>query len=322
MTKSNDKDPWLSSQTEDESGSEEAQPSKTEDAPEPEDKPDWLIATGDEEVESDADSEDSSSPAPDEISSEQPDDNFVPTEIPVKDPNAPAFTRQSEAKFIPSEPKIYRAPKSPDEEEEERSFGFPEVPADTQRLFVAIEIPRKLKREFHTLAGSFRPNEYERVRWITEDAMHLTLKFLGDIPTDKIVDIKNGLNTAAQATGKFSIKIGRTGCFPSFRDPRICWVGFDGELRRLEQLQGRVEGQMVALGLEEDDRKFRAHITVGRTRPGIRGRFAEDIGLSWQHAPLRSSGNQVPVNAIALYRSFINDNGNTEYQQLANYELG
>jgi len=325
VTKSNEKDPWLSSQTEDESGSEEAKAPEAENAPESPEadkKPEWLIATGDEEVELESSSEGSSNSASEQSDDEQPGSEFVPTEIPVKDPNAAAFTRQSEAKFIPSEPKIYRAPKSPEEEEDERSFGFPEVPADTQRLFVAIEIPRKLKREFHALAGSFRPKEYERVRWITEDAMHLTLKFLGDIPTDKIIDIKNALNTAAQATGKFSVKIGRTGCFPSFRDPRICWVGFDGELRRLEQLQGRVEGQMVALGLDEDDRKFKAHITVGRTRPGIRGRFAEDIGLSWQHAPLKSTGKQVPVNAIALYRSFINDKGDTEYQQLANYELG
>ncbi len=78
---------------------------------------------------------------------------------------------------------------------------------------------------------------------------------------------------------------------------------------------------MVALGLEEDDREFRAHITVGRTRPGIRGRFAEDIGVSWQHAPLRSSGQTIPVTAIALYRSLVNEKGDTEYQQLANYEL-
>jgi 2'-5' RNA ligase len=79
---------------------------------------------------------------------------------------------------------------------------------------------------------------------------------------------------------------------------------------------------MVALGLDADDRKFRAHITVGRTRPGIRGRFAEDVGLSWQHAPLRSTGTIIPVTAIALYRSYIDDNDDTQYQQLGNYELG
>jgi 2'-5' RNA ligase len=160
------------------------------------------------------------------------------------------------------------------------------------------------------------------VRWIDEEAMHLTLKFLGDTSIDLIPDIETALERAAESTGTFTVKIGRTGCFPSFVDPRICWVGFTGELRRLEQLQGRVEGGMVVLGLEDDDREFQAHITVGRTRPGIRGRFAEDIGISWQHAPLRTTGQEVSVNAIALYRSYLDDKGDTQYQQLGNYPLG
>jgi 2'-5' RNA ligase len=231
------------------------------------------------------------------------------------------YTRRSEAKFVPSEPKFYVAPKDPNVPEEPE-FGFPEVPENTQRLFIAIEVPRTVKRDLVELSQSFRPREHERVRWIEEEAMHLTLKFLGDTPIDKIPDIKIALKRAAESSGRFSIKIGRTGCFPSFVDPRICWVGFTGELRRLEQLQGRVEGGMVALKLESDNRKFRAHITVGRTRPGVRGRFAEDIGYSWQHAPLRSTGTSVPVNAVALYRSHIDDYGDTQYEQLANYELG
>ena len=196
-----------------------------------------------------------------------------------------------------------------------------EVMVETQRLFIVVEISRQRKREFHTLGNSFRPRERERVRWLDEEAMHLTLKFLGDVQIDHIERIKIALNEAAKSTGKFSIKIGRSGCFPSFRNPRILWVGFSGEARRLEQLQGRIEGRMIALGYSEEEREFKAHITVGRTRAGIRGRFAEDVGISWQHAPLKSTGQTIPVNAIALYRSVVDGKGNTKYQQLANYEL-
>lgn len=312
MTNSNDKDPWLGGEV--------------EETPKPASKAEEESAQLEAENETATNEENTDSPG--QVASE-----FAPSEVPERDRtkgeqaysggrdgSASGYTRQSEAKYVPSEPKIYRAPDSDDDDEEEQ-FGFPEVPADTQRLFIAIEIPRKRKREFADLAKSFRPREYDRVRWIDEEAMHLTLKFLGDTPQTKISEVKKALQQAAESTGKFTIKIGRTGCFPSFRDPRICWVGFSGEQRRLEQLQGRVEGRMVALGLEEDDREFRAHITVGRTRPGIRGRFAEDIGVSWQHAPLKSSGQTIPVTAVALYRSLVNENGDTEYQQLANYEL-
>ena len=235
--------------------------------------------------------------------------------VPFEESNP--YTRRTEATFVPQEPKIY-VPRASDDEADDENV----VPAETWRLFIAIELPRALKREFIDLARSFRPREHERVRWIEQDAMHLTLKFLGDTPIDRVPDIRTALERAAISTGKFSIKVGRTGCFPSFSDPRICWVSLSGELRRLEQLQGRVEGGLVALGFDREDRAFKPHVTVGRTRPGIRGRFAEDIGLSWRHAPLHSTGNVIPVSAIALYRSYLGEEGGARYEQLANLELG
>ncbi|MGA0274880.1 MAG: RNA 2',3'-cyclic phosphodiesterase [Dehalococcoidia bacterium] len=220
----------------------------------------------------------------------------------------------SEAVFIPSEPKIIRSAATEEPGEADS--------LDTWRLFVAIELPMKLKRTFADLAGSFRPREYERVRWIEQEAMHLTLKFLGDTPIEDVEAIKTSLARVASSSGKFTIKIGRTGCFPSFRDPRICWVGLAGELRRLEQLQGRVEGSMVNLGFKPEDREFRPHVTIGRTKAGVRGRLAEDVGISWRHAPLKITGQQLPVAAIALYRSYIDDEEEARYEQLANFELG
>ena len=220
----------------------------------------------------------------------------------------------SEAVFIPSEPKIIRSAATEEPGEADS--------LDTWRLFVAIELPRKLKRTFADLAGSFRPREHERVRWIEQEAMHLTLKFLGDTPIEDVEAIKTSLARVASSSGKFTIKIGRTGCFPSFRDPRICWVGLAGELRRLEQLQGRVEGNMVNLGFKPEDREFRPHVTIGRTKAGVRGRLAEDVGISWRHAPLKITGQQLPVAAIALYRSYIDDEEEARYEQLANFELG
>ena len=346
MTKSKDLDPWIAGKP---AGKPEEKPKAEQQV---DAKPDEEVAEAVAEPEAVADSSDSdatdvdegSAPISDVVDAEDASENsgddvpteWTPTVVPEKTRSGRdtielytarkgakdvTFIQRSEATFVASDPKLYVAPK-PEGEEDMPEFGFPEVPDNTQRLFIAIEIPRKLKREFLDLANSFRPREWDRVRWIDEEAMHLTLKFLGDTPVDQIPNIQNALEIAAESTGKFTVKIGRTGCFPSFVDPRICWVGFTGELRRLEQLQGRVEGRMVALGLEEDDRDFRAHITVGRTRPGIRGRFAEDIGISWQHAPLRSTGQEVPVNAIALYRSYLDDKEDTQYQQLANFELG
>jgi 2'-5' RNA ligase len=311
----------------------------TEDSAEPTETPEAVVepeAVDESAPDSEGAADESAPESDDQESGEIPTDGFVPAVVPERDRNigeepyhggrgrggsSLTYTRQSEANYVPAEPKLYVAPGMEDDDDEEK-FGFPEVPENTQRLFISIEIPRAVKRELADLPKSFIPREYERVRWIGEEAMHLTLKFLGDVPIDQIPDIKAALELSAESTGRFQMKIGRTGCFPSFRDPRICWVGFNGELRRLEQLQGRVEGRMVELGLERDDRKFAAHVTIGRTRPGVRGRFAQDVGASWQHAPLKSSGRVVQVTAIALYRTYLDENENTQYEQLANHELG
>ncbi|MBT3994831.1 MAG: RNA 2',3'-cyclic phosphodiesterase [Chloroflexi bacterium] len=357
MTKSNDKDPWIGGEST--PSPEPKAEAKAEDSAEPDDaiKANEITETPETVVEPekvdipaedsadtaetpeavvDSETVDESPESDDQESDEASEDGFVPSVVPKRDRNigeepyhggrgrggsSLTYTPKSEANYVPAEPKLYVAPGMEDDDGEEK-FGFPEVPENTQRLFIAIEIPRAVKRELSDLPKSFIPREYERVRWIGEEAMHLTLKFLGDVPIEQIPDIKAALEQSAESTGRFQMKIGRTGCFPSFRDPRICWVGFNGELRRLEQLQGRVEGQMVGLGLERDDRKFAAHVTVGRTRPGVRGRFAQDVGASWQHAPLKSSGKVIQVTAIALYRTYLDEQENTQYEQLANHELG
>lgn len=337
MTNPTDKDLWLGGEPAEEQTPKPKRKIKTTAESEPVEE---QVTEGDptpepeaaEDVAPIAEDSPESPESPESVDNSKPE--FEPTEIPVREggryeelysSRGGAFdtapVQKSEATFIPSEPKIYVAPGS-ENADDEPEFGFPEVPVNTQRLFIAIELPRTIKREFTELANSFRPREYERVRWIEHEAMHLTLKFLGDTPVERIDDIKTALQRAASSTGKFTIKIDRTGCFPSFLDPRICWVGLSGEMRRLEQLQGRVEGGMTALGFDEEDREFRAHVTIGRTRPGIRGRFAEDIGISWQHAPLRSTGKVLPVSAIALYRSYLGEDESARYEQLANFELG
>ena len=262
MTKSNDKDPWIGGEY---TPSPELEvEAKAEDATETEDtaKTDEIAETPEAIVEletvdepapdSEKTANESASESDDQESDQISADGFVPSVVPQRDRNigeepyhggrgrggsSLTYTRQSEANYVPADPKLYVAPGMEDDDGEEK-FGFPEVPENTQRLFIAIEIPRAVKRELADLPKSFIPREYERVRWIGEEAMHLTLKFLGDVPIDQIPDIKAALEQSAESTGRFQMKIGRTGCFPSFRDPRICWVGFNGELRRLEPVHG------------------------------------------------------------------------------------
>ncbi|MQF80795.1 MAG: hypothetical protein FI735_01615, partial [SAR202 cluster bacterium] len=115
-----------------------------------------------------------------------------------KDVSDRRFIPRSEATYVPKEPKVYVSPDSSEENQEQPEAR--ETPSNTQRLFIAIELPHAIKREFADLARSFRPREHERVRWIDEDSMHLTLKFLGDTPIELIPNIMSSLQNAANST--------------------------------------------------------------------------------------------------------------------------
>ena len=214
MTKSNDLDPWLGEKPKEKPKAEKQVDAKLdEEVVEPEALSESVADSTDSST---ADLNEGSGPASDagqvdESSSDDEPTEWTPTVVPEKTRSGRdtielytarkgakdvTFIQRSEATYVPSEPKLYVTPK-PEGEEDMPEFGFPEVPENTQRLFIAIEIPRKLKREFLDLANSFRPREWDRVRWIDEEAMHLTLKFLGDTPAEQIPDIESALERAA-----------------------------------------------------------------------------------------------------------------------------
>lgn len=140
------------------------------------------------------------------------------------------------------------------------------------RVFVAVPLDAatitQLKKMQQTLQRSWKS---EAVRWVTEDQMHLTLKFFGNVPADQIADLAETIRRIGRDFPPFQLRAERAGCFPDFKRPRVVWVGLSGDLEPLRRLQARVEQETGAWGDHQESRSFQPHLTLGRvksTRPG------------------------------------------------------
>jgi 2'-5' RNA ligase len=134
------------------------------------------------------------------------------------------------------------------------------------RLFLAISLPRDTVDAIDLAIAPLR-NAAPALRWISPEKWHLTVRFIGDQPVERVGEIRDAIDAATARHVDAPLAIGGVGAFPNFRRARVVWIGVAPD-PRLEMLHHDVESACVALGMEHEGRPFRPHITVARVSPG------------------------------------------------------
>jgi len=137
------------------------------------------------------------------------------------------------------------------------------------RSFIAIDIEGQVREKIRGFQEELIKKVAGmgiRVSWTKPESIHLTLKFLGDIPVSQVNPILDSLRRAVAGVQTFTMKIEGLGAFPNFRNPRVIWVGISEGAEALRQLQPRIEQELVRLRFPKDKKKFNAHLTLGRIR--------------------------------------------------------
>lgn len=184
------------------------------------------------------------------------------------------------------------------------------------RLFIALNLPNAEKERIQTAVSPLR-NANLPVRWVEPENYHLTLKFLGDVKSDRAKEIEEALDEVAGKTEPFSLSVGGFGAFPTIRRPKVIWMGVDATpaLRCLKQ---DVEWALTDLGYDRETRAFHPHLTLGRAETeGGAGVFR---GLDEMAASLSYEGS-FDVDTVDLMRSKLSKDGPT-YSVEARSELG
>ncbi|PZC48245.1 MAG: 2'-5' RNA ligase [Chloroflexi bacterium] len=132
------------------------------------------------------------------------------------------------------------------------------------RTFIAIELPPGVKRVMEDAEQELKAASPAPVRWVKPDNVHLTLKFLGNVQTALIPGLVDGVREAVAGLGPFHLAVARLGAFPNPARARVLWVGLEGDLESLSDLQQRVEGVTARRGFPKDERHFSPHLTLGR----------------------------------------------------------
>lgn len=184
------------------------------------------------------------------------------------------------------------------------------------RMFVAVRIPVRIQRELASLtrrlAGSSLP-----VRWVPSENMHLTLRFLGQVPEGKRPSIVEALSLAAEDTIPFEVSFGSVGAFPSPRSPKVIWIAVEAA-PRLRLLRGSVERHLARAGFRTEVGPFHPHVTLGlalrESEPGAFREFVPACRDFHIESVLR-------VSAIDLVRSRLRPTG-SEYELLDRIRLG
>jgi 2'-5' RNA ligase len=184
------------------------------------------------------------------------------------------------------------------------------------RTFLAVEVPADVKRALASLQEELRSSGAD-VRWIRPEGIHLTLKFLGEIPSQRVDEIREAVEEMLGTHRPFSLEVRGLGGFPRLSQPRVVWVGLGGEVDRLRALQEDVEKGMNALGFPREERPFHPHLTLGRVRsPRRRDRLLEGIRSLMD---IQLGGFR--VEAVAQFESELLPSG-ARYTRLWEHPLG
>lgn len=137
------------------------------------------------------------------------------------------------------------------------------------RTFVAVDLPPEIKTSLAASLAALKARNKD-VRWVSPEAMHLTLKFLGDIPEALVAPLGADLDAVAAAIPAIELCLAGLGAFPSLHRPRVVWVGIGGETDRLAKLALKVDEACSRHGVAREERPFTGHITLGRLkRPSV-----------------------------------------------------
>lgn len=149
--------------------------------------------------------------------------------------------------------------------------------SDDVRLFVACEVPEEVKTSIGGLIDSLRDRSGNDVRWIKPDGVHVTLKFLGEVPVKKLPAIKIAMQEAVVRHSPYNLEFSNIGTFGGREGLRLMWVGIAGDVLRLEALVRDVNLALAVVGFEPERRPFRPHLTLGRVKDEIGTRRRAEI---------------------------------------------
>jgi RNA 2',3'-cyclic 3'-phosphodiesterase len=146
----------------------------------------------------------------------------------------------------------------------------------TIRAFVAFPLPEWITTRIFDIQERLKSFRLP-VRWVRPESVHLTLKFLGEIPLVTIDGIGESMEAAVRECSPLTLFTKGLGVFPGIKNPRVLWIGISGDVKPLAEIQANLENNLEKNGFSRENRPFKSHLTLGRFKGSIHPENLFDI---------------------------------------------
>lgn len=185
------------------------------------------------------------------------------------------------------------------------------TPGGYVRSFIAAQVPEEARQIMAKVMRELADQIPGSVRWVDPQGIHLTFKFLGDIPSIDAVDILEAIKPSVGQVTSFSLQLSGLGMFPNARRPRVLWAGVERQEDSpdsLVKLHEGVDEALAQMNYATERQTFSPHLTLGRVRdnvsPGARRRISQAISST-----TIEDGEVWRVDEIHLFRTTFSPQG-------------
>ncbi len=172
------------------------------------------------------------------------------------------------------------------------------------RSFIAIDIDSKVRENLKDMVTRFKKVS-SKIKWVKPEAMHLTLKFLGNINKKEADQIKEIMDNVSAGYSIFHLECKGIGTFPQrSRKPKIIWAGIK-ENTSLKALQSHLETELEKIGFLREKRSFHSHLTLGRVKKNAEvQRLLPELEINQD-----SVFGKTKVDRLTLFKSTLTPSG-------------
>lgn len=183
------------------------------------------------------------------------------------------------------------------------------MPSELIRAFIAVELPHSLRQALAREQGALRARLGEGVlRWVRPEGVHLTLRFLGETPRERLEQVGQVMREVAGRHPAMAAEVGGLGRFPGGSRLRVVWVGVQEPGGRLAALQAELEVRIASLGYLAEERGFHPHLTLARVRREASTVELRKLAEQLDRAEIQRLGT-LEITHLALMRSQLGSGG-------------
>jgi len=186
------------------------------------------------------------------------------------------------------------------------------------RVFIAVDIDEDIKKNLSELQSQIQQKaDIKRgdAKWVGHEGMHLTLKFLGEIKDEQVVEVCTIVKEASARHGSFDLAVESVGSFGG-KSARVLWVGSGSGSDALTRLQKDIEEQLAMAGWPREQRDFTVHLTLCRIKHPKAGEKLARLADQYKSHRLGTTW----VDSVTVYQSELTPTGPI-YTPLGNFEL-